>query len=107
VPLSRKNIKEVLPLGVLIKVNGDGRQMNIIKLGGGHHICDKCGQVIFGSKIHTCKYAKLDYWKKRCELAEEVINSAKLVENNYNTFCFFTFTKEHLEWQAFINKVKS
>ena len=26
-----------------------------IKLGGGHRVCDLCGQTIFGSAVHFCK----------------------------------------------------
>ncbi len=75
--------------------------MTDIKLGGGHHLCDKCGQIVFGSKLHTCKYEKLNYWKKRCELAEKYIrtlNKDYALEDALKAFC---------EWLNFIKKDQS
>ena len=33
--------------------------MSEIKMGGGHYRCDKCGNTVFGSKVHICTYTTI------------------------------------------------
>jgi hypothetical protein len=55
--------------------------MSEIKLGGGHYICEKCGDTVFGSKLHVCKV-----WEKALEeRIQNIPNIMKMFRNIRDT----------------------
>lgn len=72
------------------------------KLGGGHRICDRCGEIIFGSTIHHCK--KENVMSNKIQITEE--HAREIWESGFERFIKFMKDEGYIRKSELQRKVE-
>jgi hypothetical protein len=81
------------------------KDYKIQRLGGGHRTCNKCGETIFGSKVHHCKKpiasdAVLDDVRELIKCSDVMIKILLYDDKIFHR-------DEMINWQKQIEKVRA